>query len=403
MELLIRLFRRETTSKEFIPVIDGLRFLAILMVVLFHADAYTKERAAGFQYSIQGLWFEHVPNVFNFMDQGVQLFFVISGFILAIPFMRFELGLSERKPTLRSYYLRRITRLEPPYIISTILFFLLLLFVFNSRYPPGTMITSLFSSLLYVHTLVFPGEFPYINGVTWSLEIEVQYYILAPFFIWFLCLIKDKWKRRALNFLLIVSFSCLSWVIEEYFQSKTMTLALFLQYFFTGILLCDIFLLDSDKLERLNRWWIFVLGLALLVPITCTELSFTPSLILRILFPPMLLVVYLIVFGNKWWNKIFSLNGITLIGGMCYSIYLLHNLFISTVSRVTGGWLQGANYLTFYWSQVIIFLVAVLGVSAIYFLLIEKPCMKRDWHTKLWQKIKESTLFGNKVGVKYCI
>jgi peptidoglycan/LPS O-acetylase OafA/YrhL len=400
MELLIRLFRRETTSKEFIPVIDGLRFLAILMVVLFHADAYIKERAATLQYSTEGLWFAKIPDVFYFMDQGVQLFFVISGFILAIPFMRFELGLSDRKPKLRSYYLRRITRLEPPYIISTILIFLLLLFVFNSKYPPGTLITSLFSSLFYVHTLVFPGEFPYINSVTWSLEIEVQYYILAPFFIWFLCQVKDKWKRRAVNFLLIVLFSCLSWVIEEYFQSKTMTLLLFLQYFFTGILLCDVFLLDSDKLERLDRWWVFVLGLILLVPITCTELSFTPSLILRILFPPMLLAFYLIVFGNKWWNKIFSLSGITLIGGMCYSIYLLHTVIISAVGRLTVVRLQGYSYLTFYWSQVMIFLVAVLAVSAIYFLLIEKPCMKRDWHTKLWQRIRSYALFGNKVGVK---
>jgi peptidoglycan/LPS O-acetylase OafA/YrhL len=114
----------------------------------------------------------------------------------------------------------------------------------------------------------------------------------------------------------------------------------------------------------------------------------------------MLLTFYLIVFGNKWWNKIFSLRGITLIGGMCYSIYLLHTVIISAVGRLTAGRLQGYSYLTFYWSQVVIFLVAVLAISAIYFLLIEKPCMKRDWHTKLWQKIKGMALFGNKTVVK---
>ncbi|HEV7929018.1 MAG TPA: acyltransferase, partial [Nitrosospira sp.] len=195
MERLVRLFRRETTSTEFIPVIDGLRFLAIAMVVLFHADAFIKAKSAGLAFSEGNAWMRGLTDHFVFMGQGVKLFFVISGFILAVPFLRYYLGLSEKKPILRAYFFRRLTRLEPPYIISTILIFLAIVVTVGSTYPLGTLLASLFASLAYIHTLVFPGQFPFPNAVTWSLEIEVQYYILAPFLMWGLCQVKDKVKR----------------------------------------------------------------------------------------------------------------------------------------------------------------------------------------------------------------
>ncbi len=54
-------------------------------------------------------------------DRGVELFFVISGMILAMPFARQYLT-DGKSVSLRKYYMRRVTRLEPPYILSVILF-----------------------------------------------------------------------------------------------------------------------------------------------------------------------------------------------------------------------------------------------------------------------------------------
>jgi len=51
----------------------------------------------------------------------VQLFVAISGFIVTIPFVRHFL-LGERKPSLRAFYVKRITRIEPPYVIALVLF-----------------------------------------------------------------------------------------------------------------------------------------------------------------------------------------------------------------------------------------------------------------------------------------
>jgi peptidoglycan/LPS O-acetylase OafA/YrhL/RimJ/RimL family protein N-acetyltransferase len=390
-ERLIRLFRRETSSKEFIPVIDGLRFLAIGMVLAFHLDGYVREKSAALSFSPVNSSLAQIPDIFIFGFQGVQLFFVISGFILAIPFMRHGLGLTDRKLILKAYYLRRLTRLEPPYIISTIVIFILLITVIGSKYALGTLIISLISSLFYVHLIVFPGEPIIINQITWSLEMEVQFYLLAPFLVAGLCLLKKRSTRRIVNLLLILLFAGVSWTQELYWHVGVINILMFLQYFLAGILLCDIFLLDNEKLARLGNIWIFLLGLLLLIPITSVNHSYAPNIALRMASPLMILAFYLIVFGNKWWNKIFSLNVLTLIGGMCYTIYLLHYVAISAVGRFTVNRLYVSNFVVYYILQVSVLLAIIMFLSAVYFLLIEKPCMKRDWHIRLYEKLKGFT------------
>ena len=101
-------FRRITTSGQFIPEIDGLRFVAISLVILHHVALYISIR----QQRDEGL--------FSLGQHGVELFFAISGFILAVPFALQHLR-GNRPVRLRSYFWRRFTRIEPPYLLSLIL------------------------------------------------------------------------------------------------------------------------------------------------------------------------------------------------------------------------------------------------------------------------------------------
>lgn len=381
-----RLFRRETSSKEFIPVIDGLRFLAILMVVLFHVGDYLTVKTRGLDFSETSLLGNLPPHIFEYGYQGVQLFFVISGFILAIPFMRFNLGLSEKKVTLRKYFLRRLTRLEPPYIISLVIIFFLTVFIAGSNHSIGTLIISFFASLLYIHNFLTPGELPYLNSVIWSLEVEVQFYILAPLLVWIICKVEENTLRRIFTLFLIVAFSALAWYFDEFRHLKTISLASYLQYFLAGILLCDFYLLGTLTNKYENNILIFLLGFGLLVSITCFPLVKSPNLILRIASPLLIFGFYIIVFRHFWWRKIFSFNALTLVGGMCYTIYLFHYQIISAVGRVTISKIYVDNFDLFYLFQLSIYISAILLISAGYFLLVEKPCMAQDWHIKLYSK-----------------
>jgi peptidoglycan/LPS O-acetylase OafA/YrhL len=68
--------RRITTHKRFIPQIDGLRFVAISSVVLFHVYAALERGAIP----------PALPFNTDLAKRGVELFFAISGFILGVPF-----------------------------------------------------------------------------------------------------------------------------------------------------------------------------------------------------------------------------------------------------------------------------------------------------------------------------
>ena len=100
-------FQRITTQRRLIPQIEGLRFVAIASVVFFHIYAALKSGAVPAPFPLDSDMPKH----------GVELFFAISGFILGVPFAsRYLLGTA--KINLRSYFLRRLTRLEPPYFLA---------------------------------------------------------------------------------------------------------------------------------------------------------------------------------------------------------------------------------------------------------------------------------------------
>jgi peptidoglycan/LPS O-acetylase OafA/YrhL len=387
MEALVRLFRRETSSTEFIPVIDGLRFLAIAMVVLYHTNLFIQEKSSSLNFAESAYY--PSANILVFGHQGVELFFVISGFILAMPFMRQRFGLTEREFSLKRYFLRRLTRLEPPYIVSTLLLFLILALVIKDKYPISDLAASLFTSFFYLNNIVFPDEPARINSVTWSLEIEVQFYILAPFLVWALGAIRNKVIRRVCILGLIVAFAYLSWLFETVWPAQIpLCIGYFFQYFLAGILLCDLYLLDLAKSARFDGTVFLVVGALLLVFIVSVEHARSPFIVLKIVSPLAILFFYAIVFTNRYWSRLFSVDTLTLIGGMCYTVYLLHYATIAAVGRITVTNVGISNFYFYFAIQAFVYILAILAVSSVFFLLIEKPCMKSDWYIKLFENLR---------------
>jgi peptidoglycan/LPS O-acetylase OafA/YrhL len=160
-------FKRITTQKRFIPQIDGLRFVAIASVVLFHVYAALERGAVP----------TPIPFNTDVAKRGVELFFAISGFILGVPFASRYLA-NAPKVKLKQYFLRRLTRLEPPYFLS--LFAWAAMQDIVAHRSLADMAPHLAASAVYMHNLIF-GAFPgAVNGVAWSLEVEIQFYCLVP-------------------------------------------------------------------------------------------------------------------------------------------------------------------------------------------------------------------------------
>src|SRR5690349_11072351 len=113
LKVLSKLSRVTTPGRKFIPQIDGLRFIAIMAVIASHAHDFILYHHGLPIYKPAG----PVERTFEAGQFGVELFFAISGFVLALPFAKQMLFNEPGRLRLKEYYLRRLTRIEPPYVI----------------------------------------------------------------------------------------------------------------------------------------------------------------------------------------------------------------------------------------------------------------------------------------------
>lgn len=74
------IFKRVTSSGNYIAEIDGFRFLAIFLVIIFHSNIWSDE--------LHGINKSYLWKIIDMGNLGVQFFFVISGFIIAMPFIK---------------------------------------------------------------------------------------------------------------------------------------------------------------------------------------------------------------------------------------------------------------------------------------------------------------------------
>ncbi|MEZ5043747.1 MAG: acyltransferase [Saprospiraceae bacterium] len=382
---------RITSSGRFIPEVDGFRFVAILPVVIQHIS----ERL--YRYSTikwsQPVSTDPVAFVASRGTVGVFIFFAISGFILSLPFARHYLHDSP-KVSLKSYFWRRITRLEPPYFIWMILFFGVLLL--QGSFGFMELLPHLGASLLYAHNIIYQ-DYAVVNPVAWSLEIEIQFYLLAPILAFLFFSIKPKLIRRMVIlgtlYLLILVQHQLGW----YDTILKLTILCQLQHFLVGFFLVDLYLIEGQSKPRTTHWYFD--GLALFA-LGVLAYSWSEEFGKNIVFSTALLLLFLTGYHARIGLVFLRNPWITAIGGMCYTIYLIHLPLIEGLIRITKYFeftnIFGVNLLL----QIIIMTPLILLISTIGFLLIEKPCMDKHWPKKMtawWTNIRRNSLILKKV------
>ncbi len=366
-------FRRITTQKRFIPQIDGLRFVAISSVVLLHVYAALERGAVP----------EPIPLDGDLAKRGVELFFVISGFILGVPFASRYL-LNGQKVGLKQYYWRRVTRLEPPYFIS--LFVCAAAQYVTAHRGLRDMWPHLLASFFYLHNLIFGAFAGAVNGVAWSLEVEIQFYLLVPLLALVFAIVDARLRRTIiLGIMLAAGVLTNSLYRSQHFHYS---IAYYLAFFLSGFLLCDLYL--SRKEWPQSFWWDAV---ALCAWPLVWYMGRNSG---HIVLPFVILLLYLAAFHGKVCSAIFSNRVITDIGGMCYSIYLFHFLVIYMAKHNTWRLHLGQNFWLYYALQAALIIPAVLLCCGTFFLLVERPCMDRDWPRKLWDAVQARNPFGAK-------
>ncbi len=151
-------------ATTYIPQLDGIRGLAIILVITFH------------------YWGNY--SVFSFGWSGVDLFFVLSGYLITSRLIDTQ----KHEHALRNFYFNRALRILPVYYATLILFYIafnffvkssdFFAFKFYNQHWPG--FTFFFQNWILTYSEGTRGNF---LEHFWSLAIEEQFYILWPFFL----------------------------------------------------------------------------------------------------------------------------------------------------------------------------------------------------------------------------
>lgn len=358
---------RSTSSGRLIPALDGLRCVAILAVIMHHLGGYVAQRTPGLDLAAtkQALTYR----LTDIGNCGVQLFFVISGFIVSLPFAEYHLR-DGRRVELGNYFWRRITRLYPPYLVNLLILSILILTV--KQAPSTELAPHLLASIFYVHNLVYQSMST-INGVAWSLEIEVQFYLLVPL----LTLVYRIGNPIARRGILIAATGT---IMLAKFQGGpgaayplSGSVLYYLDYFLCGLLLADWYTVSGkrdDQSLTMNRAWDFIGMIAVagcvLLPMNANTWH---------LLPIALLPAFAAAMRGPGFRWLLSRPPFVVIGGMCYTIYLYHFGVISLAGRFVVPWTSGVTYLVALTMQAAVAIPTILICSAVVFVLVEKPSM----------------------------
>jgi peptidoglycan/LPS O-acetylase OafA/YrhL len=370
--------RRHTSHNSYMPELDGMRFVAIMSVVVMHIITRLIE------YSPYGETVQIIQNnpllwqIRMFGGQGVELFFVISGFILSLPNARKIREGKFSSFSIKEFYIRRLTRLEPPYIISLLTF--TILFYLSGKYSLDILLPRFFSSLFYSHYLFFDG-LPLINGVYWSLEIEMVFYLISPFMCYAFFL-SDRYRIGAFSLIILIfTFS------NYFFDLSFFPLFEYAQYFFAGFLLSELYTrgkeIGGSRLQNAAIVIAFFTIFLLFFSVSARNGYFS------IVYPFLIVGFYYIIFFFTPIKSFFSLPFISLVGGMCYSIYLIHTFIIALASQILFKFIP-VDSLSGIIAIVLITLILVLVISTAFYLLFERPFMKKDWHKRILPRKRDS-------------
>ena len=399
-----RRFRRETSDGAYRPEIDGLRFFAIAFVIFGHSIERADRFFASYQNSAAAGELDRYLQLAPF---GVHLFFAISGFILAtqaIKANRNPLG----APFLRAYFGRRILRIEPPYFLLLMATWALI--SVTGYVPEGThrfdvephsLNVSLFGSLFYVHDLVW-GTFPRLFPPGWSLEVEVQFYLLAPLLFWLWSRLTATGARVAMaGGLLAVGafFSILDLQTIGPLHVGFSLLHAF-DFFWLGLILAYGKAEIVARVSALSPAFVTALGwsglaLCLLLPAPSPA---HPALMPEALRTPAVYLGVAAMFASALdprsrFRGFCARPWISLIGGACYSIYLVH---LQVIQVLTALAFRLAPHLPLAGvaAALSVAAVATVAIGLTYYVQIERRFMARDWPAQALAAAKRALRFG---------
>ena len=337
--------------------IDGLRAVAVVPVILFHADM----------------------GLFNGGFLGVDIFFVISGFLITSILIS---ELQENKFSLVRFYERRARRILPALFIVSVITFIAATILFPP-YELKELSQSLLSVVLFISNMFFYLEIDYFSSAaeempmihTWSLAIEEQFYLFFPILLFFIWKYKSNKAMHVFVVLSVASFA------SALYLTKVDSAASFYWIIPRAweLLAGSICALLIERTRNFNNRYISDLSLLALVCLLIfwpAEASHPGYLTLL----PVLAVCLIILYPHKssFAYKILTSAGLVYIGLISYSLYLWHQPVLALLRFKSE---QHPSTMAFLFT-----IVLVAALSMLSYRYVETPFRNK-------KKYSQSTIF----------
>jgi peptidoglycan/LPS O-acetylase OafA/YrhL len=365
------------------PVLTGLRGFAALWVYLFHLWLQTGKPS--FVWSIGGFALDLTPLI-AIGFAGVPIFFVLSGFLLSLPFAEWQAGRRER-PATGKYFLRRILRVFPAYYAQLAILIGLTILAGNAAGVPDA------GSLLRHLAMFFmppPLGTNTINDVWWTLPVEFSFYLALPVLAFLLKPKRWLWLLTASLFSMwFWRYALVLWMGEEPVRMRVIAswqLPGVMDMFGLGMLAALIHVnrhaLPDWGLRTLAHPALPAVALALLLASTYwlfgDRFRFWADNPIFYFWTPVFCAATAVlilsgVSGNRLVKALFGNRVSVFLGLISYSLYLWH--------LPVNDWLlrwpalhpfMGKGFM----ASLFVTLSATIAVSTLSYLLIERPFMR---------------------------
>lgn len=356
--------------------LDSLRGLAALAVFLSHIMLI-------FNLSFYALvLFEFGPfRALVAGSEAVMLFFILSGFVLSLPFYK------RKSFAYNTYVIKRICRIYIPYIFAVILAFVCKELFYDGRISGlsdwfnGLWDTSITSKEIVNHLLLVTNFSSNLNVVVWSLVHEMRISFVFPFVM--LILLRVNSIKG-----IILAFSCsvLSVIFVFLTNADYLGTELFVSIHYTALFIVGAllakhrkYLINSYKnLSRNIKVLLFFVGIILYV-------YAHPSFVLNMLIPDMhpfyrtvidswliaggacILIVSALSAGA--FSRLLNNKFINYLGKISYSLYLTHIVVLTSTMYILSGKLP-------FWSICLIAIISTLVISSVMYEIVEKSAIK---------------------------
>jgi peptidoglycan/LPS O-acetylase OafA/YrhL len=304
-------------------VLDGLRGIAVLLVLWYHVWEIS--------WLAPPAWLVFLPAT-GFV--GVHLFFFLSGFVISYPFVRAAV-LGTPAPTWAHFAWRRFIKIVPSYVLSIAAAYAI---GYAQVQPNASTIPDLVTHLLFVHTW-FPDRYGTIDGVLWTLAVEVEFYCIFPL-VW-ACFKRSPWLTAG-------AMTAIAWIwraalaqccYETLFAQWEENLPGYLDIFAFGMLAAQVFTRFGDRWRSSRASClapaIAIGGAYLLIELLESLYGFSLhdqwAGVWQIDKRPLLgAAFFLMAMGSlaspRWWQILLDNPPLRFMAAISYNLYLYHQL-----------------------------------------------------------------------------